>query len=346
MPGTDAPRAHVQPCGLVTSASHWRHEAPLPWPRVRSGARGTGGARKGGIIHALCRCCTCSCCLLLAAGAHAADVKGTSRIDARHRLSLGRRADAHRQGQARARRARHCCSPTCPRAPFRSSIRVEGKATGKLEIGSVDTPPRVRAAHRRCGRRHRAQARRGCHREAEGRARRPAGGRAGGRGAEDADRQPGAAADQARAGQRRGAAAARLGAALRPDRPARRRGAEDHPRHAGQDPRGRPADQGPGRQARLAGAGAGGAHRGQGLRQRRRRRSRPTSPSATRSAPRRGCRSTMRASPPAPRRRRRSCSSCAAPASSSAAARAGTTSRWRCRRRGPAPAPPRRSSAR
>ena len=63
-----------------------------------------------------------------------------------------------------------------------------------------------------------------------------------------------------------------------------------------------------------------------------RRRSRPTSPSATKSGRHRGCPSTTRASPPAPRRRPPSCSSCAAPASSSAAARAGT--RWR------SPSPP------
>ncbi len=97
-----------------------------------------------------------------------------------------------------------------------------------------------------------------------------AGRRAGGRGAEDADRQPGAAAEPSGACQRSGAAA-RLDAAFRPHRPALRRGAEGDPRDADQDARGRPADQRPGRQARLPGAGPGRAHRGQDLRQRRRR---------------------------------------------------------------------------
>ena len=76
--------------------------------------------------------------------------------------------------------------------------------------------------------------------------------------------------------------AARLGPAFRPDRRARRRGAEDHPRHADQDARRRPADQGSGRQARLAGADAAGAHRGQGVRECRAARWRPISSSATR----------------------------------------------------------------
>ena len=282
----------------------------------------------------------------LVSGAHAADVKGTSRIDAVTRLSIRRRADAHRQGQARGRRPCHSVRGPAGARHSRARSASRARPRAKLEIGSVDSRrmfvPRTDDAVAATERKR----------------------------VEDAieklkdDRAILQAAVQAAEAQKtlignlaqlptrpapaNGAAPAQpdWDADFRHHRPALRRGAEGGPRDAGQDARGRPADQRPRRQARLPGAGPGRAHRGQDLRQCRRPRSRPTSPSATRSAPRRGCPSTMRASPPAPRRRRPSCSSCAAPASSSAAARAGTTSRSRSPPPAPAPAPPRRSCSR
>ena len=61
-----------------------------------------------------------------------------------------------------------------------------------------------------------------------------------------------------------------LVAAVRPDRPAQRRGAEGHPRSADQGPRGGPADRRSDRQAPVPGTRPGGAHRGEGVRHRRR----------------------------------------------------------------------------
>ena len=226
------------------------------------------------------------------------------------------------------------------------SIRVEGKATGRLEIGSVDTRRvKVPSTDEAVAATERKRIEDAIEKLRDERAQLSAT-------VEAAEAQKtlinnlaqlptkSAPANGARAG------AARLGAALRHDRPAHRRGAEDHPRHADQDPRDRPADPRPGRQAGAGRAHAAGAHRGQGVRQRRRRRSRPISSSATRSPAHPGRPSTTRAWRPARRRRRRSCSWCVAPASSSAPARSGTTWRCRCRRRGRAPAPRLRSSAR
>ena len=331
----------VQRCGLATRRVTLAPRRPLPWPRVRR-ARGDGCARIGRIIPCAVPCSHLLVLPAVCLGRAGRRRQGHLQDRCGHGLSHGRRGDAHRQGQARGRRPRHPVRRPAGAGDCQLDPR-RGQGHGQARDRLGRQPPHVRAAHRR--------------RVAATERKR----------VEDAieklkdERRILQAAVQAAEAQKtlidnlaqlptrpapaNGAAAPQpdWSAALRHDRPALRRGAEDHPRHADQDARGRPADQGPGRQARLPGAGAGGAHRGQDLRQRRRRRSRPTSPSATRSAPRRGCPSTMRASPPAPRRRRRSCSSCAAPASSSAAARAGTTSRSRCRRRDPVPAPRRRS---
>ena len=274
--------------------------------------------------------------------AHAADVKGTSRIDAVTVFPSG--AEITRVGKVKLEGGDHVILFTdLPARAIHSSIRVEGKADGLARDRLGRQPPRVRAAHRRRHRRHREEARRGRHREAQGRQGRPADGRAGGRDAEDADRQPGAAPHAPGARQRRCAAPARLGAALRPHRRAPRRGAEDHPRHADQGPRRRPADQGPGRQARLPGAGAGGAHRGQGVRQRRRAaRGRDGDPLSGR---RRLVAALLRR---APRHRHQGAGAQAAAGAprqhpAAHAARAGTRWRWRCRPPVRAPAPRRPS---
>ena len=74
----------------------------------------------------------------IAAGAHAAEVKGTSRIDAVTVYPSG--AEVTRIGKVKLERGEHTLLFTdLPANAVSSSIRVEGKATGKLEIGSVDT---------------------------------------------------------------------------------------------------------------------------------------------------------------------------------------------------------------
>lgn len=79
-------------------------------------------------------------CLLpaIAVGARAAEVKGTSRIDAVTVYPSG--AEITRVGKVKVERGEHTLLfADLPANAVSSSIRVEGKATGKLEIGSVDT---------------------------------------------------------------------------------------------------------------------------------------------------------------------------------------------------------------
>lgn len=79
-------------------------------------------------------------CLLpaIAAGARAAEVKGASRIDAVTVYPSG--AEVTRIGKVKVDSGEHALLfADLPANAVSSSIRVEGKATGKLEIGSVDT---------------------------------------------------------------------------------------------------------------------------------------------------------------------------------------------------------------
>ena len=79
-------------------------------------------------------------CLLpaIAAGARAAEVKGASRIDAVTVYPSG--AEVTRIGKVKVDFGEHTLLfADLPANAVSSSIRVEGKATGKLEIGSVDT---------------------------------------------------------------------------------------------------------------------------------------------------------------------------------------------------------------
>jgi uncharacterized protein (TIGR02231 family) len=79
-------------------------------------------------------------CLLsaIAAGAHAAEIKGASRIDAVTVYPSG--AEVTRVGKVKLDLGEHTLLfAELPANAVSSSIRVEGKATGKLEIGSVDT---------------------------------------------------------------------------------------------------------------------------------------------------------------------------------------------------------------
>ena len=79
-------------------------------------------------------------CLLpaIAAGARAAEVKGASRIDAVTVYPSG--AEITRIGKVKLDLGEHTLLfADLPANAVSSSIRVEGKATGKLEIGSVDT---------------------------------------------------------------------------------------------------------------------------------------------------------------------------------------------------------------
>jgi uncharacterized protein (TIGR02231 family) len=79
-------------------------------------------------------------CLLsvFAAGGTAAEVKGTSRIDAVIVYPAG--AEITRVGKVTLERGEHTVLFTdLPVGAIGSSIRVEGRATGSLEIGSVDT---------------------------------------------------------------------------------------------------------------------------------------------------------------------------------------------------------------
>jgi len=74
----------------------------------------------------------------LVSGAYAADVKGTSRIDAVIVFPSG--AELTRVGKVRLEGGDHVILfSDLPARAIASSIRVEGKATGRLEIGSVDT---------------------------------------------------------------------------------------------------------------------------------------------------------------------------------------------------------------
>jgi uncharacterized protein (TIGR02231 family) len=74
----------------------------------------------------------------LVSAAQAADVKGTSKIDAVTVYPSG--AEITRLGKVRLERGDHVVLFTdLPARAVHSSIRVEGKATGRLEIGSVDS---------------------------------------------------------------------------------------------------------------------------------------------------------------------------------------------------------------
>jgi uncharacterized protein (TIGR02231 family) len=74
----------------------------------------------------------------IAAGAHAAEVKGASRIDAVTVYPSG--AEVTRIGKVKVDAGEHTLLfADLPANAVSSSIRVEGKATGKLQIGSVDT---------------------------------------------------------------------------------------------------------------------------------------------------------------------------------------------------------------
>lgn len=79
-------------------------------------------------------------CLLpaIAAGAHAAEIKGASRLDAVTVYPSG--AEVTRIGKVKLERGEHTLLfADLPANAVSSSIRVEGKANGRLEIGSVDT---------------------------------------------------------------------------------------------------------------------------------------------------------------------------------------------------------------
>src|SRR6185295_8857527 len=74
----------------------------------------------------------------LVSGAYAADIKGTSRIDAVIVFPSG--AELTRLGKVRLEAGDHVVLfADLPARAIASSIRVEGKATGKLDIGSVDS---------------------------------------------------------------------------------------------------------------------------------------------------------------------------------------------------------------
>jgi uncharacterized protein (TIGR02231 family) len=75
---------------------------------------------------------------IIATQALAADIKGTSTIDAVTVYPAG--AEITRIGKVKIERGEHTLLfADLPAEAVASSIRVEGKATGKLEIGSVDT---------------------------------------------------------------------------------------------------------------------------------------------------------------------------------------------------------------
>jgi hypothetical protein len=75
---------------------------------------------------------------LIATQALAAEIKGASVIDAVTVYPAG--AEIARIGKVAIERGEHTLLFTdLPADAVASSIRVEGKATGKLEIGSVDT---------------------------------------------------------------------------------------------------------------------------------------------------------------------------------------------------------------
>jgi uncharacterized protein (TIGR02231 family) len=75
---------------------------------------------------------------VVAPGALAADIKGTSRVDSVTVFPTG--AEVRRVGKVKLDRGDHAILfADLPARAISGSIRVEGKATGKLEIGSVDT---------------------------------------------------------------------------------------------------------------------------------------------------------------------------------------------------------------
>jgi uncharacterized protein (TIGR02231 family) len=79
-----------------------------------------------------------SLALALAGAASAAEIKGTSRIDAVTVYPAG--AEIVRIARAKLDRGEHTLLfADLPAEAVAASIRVEGKATGRLEIGSVDT---------------------------------------------------------------------------------------------------------------------------------------------------------------------------------------------------------------
>jgi hypothetical protein len=74
----------------------------------------------------------------IATGAHAADIKGVSKIEGVTVYPQG--AEVTRIGKVKMERGEHVILfNDLPTNAVSGSIRVEGKATGRLEIGSVDT---------------------------------------------------------------------------------------------------------------------------------------------------------------------------------------------------------------
>ncbi len=77
-------------------------------------------------------------CPSLPRAAHAADIKGTSKIESVTVYPQG--AEVTRIGKVKMERGEHVILfNDLPTNAVAGSIRVEGKATGRLEIGSVDT---------------------------------------------------------------------------------------------------------------------------------------------------------------------------------------------------------------
>ena len=75
---------------------------------------------------------------LIATGAHAADIKGASKIESVTVYPQG--AEVTRVGKVKMERGEHVILfNDLPNNAVTGSIRVEGKASGRLEIGSVDT---------------------------------------------------------------------------------------------------------------------------------------------------------------------------------------------------------------
>ncbi len=203
---------------------------------------------------------------LLATGALAAEVKGTSRIDAVTLYPSG--AEISRIGKVKIEKGEHTLLfADLPAEAVAASIRVEAKATGKLEIGSVDTRrvsvPRTDEAVAASERRRLEEA---IEKLKDDRARLQATVLAAETQKKLIDNltqlpgRPapanGAAAAQPDWGQLFGLIGERAAEAQK-----------HHPRHPGQGTRGRSPGQGPGGQARIARALAAVAHRGQGVRQ-------------------------------------------------------------------------------
>ena len=267
----------------------------LPWRRGFMGVREIAPARED------CPCAQsfyCSCCR----PSFPAPMPPISRAPRGSMPSSSfRRAPRSRVGKVRLEAGDHVVLfADLPARAIASSIRVEGKATAKLDIGSVDSRRRMFVPRTDDAVAATEKARRGRHRKLKDDEALLRGGRAGGRSAEVADRQPGAAAESPGARHRSRSAAARLDADFRHHRPALRRG-ESHPGDAGQDARARPPDQRPGQARLLAPAqdertevkifvnAAAPLEADIAIR--------------TKSGRHRGCPSTTRASPPAPRRK-------------------------------------------